>query len=363
MSGAWIRKRARPGRKTQAGERKPYVAYTVCYRLGGRDTKVEYAGTFRTQAEAKTRRDLIAGELAAGRNPRAALSALERPILRPRYQQVAEAYLRSRIDLDEKTIDYTRKVLKWLLPIFGDTDPHEQTVADQISAVVQLAASLQPSTVAHYWGTHRRILDFAGVKPNPARDNTVRLPTVLTEEVAPPPAAHVVAMLERIPTRWRLPFVTIEQTAMTAGEVEQLAWGDVDVIGGRFRLRRATVKARIRARARWVQVPDWLMGMIADTCPVEDRTAERRVFAGFTGASLKTAMWRACNTAQITVYSPHDLRHRRISLWHGQGIPARQLAERAGHSRASMSLDTYSHVMPLDEVPSERLTALVVRTR
>jgi hypothetical protein len=35
------------------------------------------------------------------------------------------------------------------------------------------------------------------------------------------------------------------------------------------------------------------------------------------------------------------------------------VAERAGHARASMSLDVYSHVMPLDEVSADRLTTLV----
>jgi hypothetical protein len=50
-----------------------------------------------------------------------------------------------------------------------------------------------------------------------------------------------------------------------------------------------------------------------------------------------------------------------ITLWHHQGIPARVLAERAGHSRASMSLDVYSHVMPLGEIPDEHLLSLLRR--
>jgi hypothetical protein len=41
------------------------------------------------------------------------------------------------------------------------------------------------------------------------------------------------------------------------------------------------------------------------------------------------------------------------------GVPARELAERAGHSRPSMSLDVYSHVMPPDEASSERLQRLL----
>jgi integrase len=56
---------------------------------------------------------------------------------------------------------------------------------------------------------------------------------------------------------------------------------------------------------------------------------------------------------------PHDLRHRRLSIWHQQGVPAREVAHRAGHSRTSESLDTYSHVMPLDELPATDLEVLV----
>jgi hypothetical protein len=40
-------------------------------------------------------------------------------------------------------------------------------------------------------------------------------------------------------------------------------------------------------------------------------------------------------------------------------VPARELAERAGHARASMSLDVYSHVMPSDEVGEHKLLALL----
>jgi integrase len=70
-------------------------------------------------------------------------------------------------------------------------------------------------------------------------------------------------------------------------------------------------------------------------------------------------MLRACRTAKVPHYSPHSLRHRRISVWHQSGVVARELAERAGHARASMSLDVYSHVMPLDEVPPERFEGLI----
>jgi hypothetical protein len=49
----------------------------------------------------------------------------------------------------------------------------------------------------------------------------------------------------------------------------------------------------------------------------------------------------------------------RITIWHQSGVPARELAERAGHARPSMSVDVYSHVMPPDEIPAERVLALL----
>ena len=92
---------------------------------------------------------------------------------------------------------------------------------------------------------------------------------------------------------------------------------------------------------------------------LEDVTPERRVFQGVTEATAYQTMTRACQTAGVPHYHPHDLCHRRISLWHQSGVTARELAERAGHARPSMSLDVYSHVMPAGEVADERLLALL----
>jgi len=77
-------------------------------------------------------------------------------------------------------------------------------------------------------------------------------------------------------------------------------------------------------------------------------------------SAARQAMTRACRDAKIPHYSPHDLRHRRLTLWHQSGVPARELAERAGHSRPSMSLDVYTHVMPVAEVAEEHFTAVLV---
>jgi len=130
----------------------------------------------------------------------------------------------------------------------------------------------------------------------------------------------------------------------------------VDAAGLRLRLPKSATKTD---KARWVYLPEWLMDAIEATCPLEDRVPERRVFQGLHESAARQEMTRACRDAGIPHYSPHDLRHRRITLWHQSGVVARELAERVGHSRPSMTLDTYSHVMPLGEVKSERFQALI----
>jgi integrase len=317
--------------------------YVVRFRLGGRAYPVVHAGSFKTLKEAKVRRDLVAGEIAAGRNPAELLRTMLEPVEIPAVKLLdrwAAEYQASRIDYADDTAKNTGSHLRAILPTFGSRDPHTITFADVQMWVGGL--ELKPSSVRRYVATLRLLLDYAGVDPNPARDKRVKLPTIVAEEPQPPTAREFLAILDHTSDHRRLPLVLMEQTAMTIGETHSLEWGDVDVAGCMIRLRRRNVKGQIRSRARQPQVPGWLMELLTETCPLEDRTAERRVFPGFTTHVAQHTMERACRDAGIPRFSPHDLRHRRLSLWHGQGVPAKELAARAGHSKASMTLDVYS---------------------
>lgn len=82
----------------------------------------------------------------------------------------------------------------------------------------------------------------------------MRLPKAQVEEVNPPSAGRFLAMLGWITDAGIVrAIVTMEQTAMAIGETLALEFGDVDIAGCEFRLRRATVKGGIRSRARRVQ--------------------------------------------------------------------------------------------------------------
>jgi integrase len=322
---------------TRHGKTGP--SYAVRYRLGGRAYPLVHGGSFRTLKEARARRDLIAGEISAGRNPKIVLGAItETPTVRT-FADWAAAYRASRVDIADETSKHIVSHLKAILPMFGDRDPATSTPADVQVWIAGL--TLKPSSIRRYLATLRAVLDFADVDPNPARDSRVRLPREERTVVDPPTADEVDTIIHTVTPRWRLPLRVLEQTGMRVGELHALEWGDVDETGSRFRVKAG----KTAAARRWLAVPDWLMAEIAATVPREDRTAERRVFTGFTPDVAKNVMARACKAAGIVHRHPHDLRHRYASVQIGRGVPVTTVAAQLGHSKKSLTLDTYSHVL------------------
>jgi integrase len=117
-------------------------------------------------------------------------------------------------------------------------------------------------------------------------------------------------------------------------------WLETTVSG---RLRASTTKTR---QALWVELPDVLAKALeASLGPREDRRAEAPLFPDATADRLRTAIARACKALGVPVFSPHDLRHRRISLLHRQGRSWAEIARFVGQRKLSFTADTYSHVM------------------
>jgi integrase len=321
--------------------------YVVRYRMGGRAFRLHHAGSFKTIRDARARRDFIAGELAAGRDPRAALERFgtERPTRTLR--QWTEAYIASRIDHKPATLRTITAHKGRIVAAFGDRPADEITTSDVREWIAAEAKELKPSSLLRYVGTLRLILDFAGVEPNPARDRSVKLPAVEQAVIEPPSSAEVRKMIAAAPQRWRLPLVVLDETGMRVGEIAELEWRDVDIDGSRFRVR----SGKTRAARRWVAVPESVMLLLIDSCPPDDRAAERHVFPGFNPALARYIMRRACESAGLAHLHPHDLRHRYVSRKLVDGVPLTDLAAQVGHSRSSFTLDRYAHVLASEETP------------
>ena len=79
--------------------------------------------------------------------------------------------------------------------------------------------------------------------------------------------------------------------------------------------------------------------------------------ATFDAERFRRAIARACTGAGIALFSPHDLRHRLISLLHAQGVSWARIGEAVGHADLMTTARTYTHVLA-DEAELDYLALL-----
>jgi integrase len=92
-------------------------------------------------------------------------------------------------------------------------------------------------------------------------------------------------------------------------------------------------------------VPPVVFDAVLELCPRDDRSSDSRVFQGFGVDRFRTAIGRACIAAGVPLFSPHDLRHRRISLMHLAGVPWARIGEQVGQRDLAVTANTYTHVL------------------
>jgi integrase len=311
--------------------------HRVEYRLGGRESSIRYAGTFAKKSDAEKRKAWVIGELAAMRVPDIRL-VQPKPV--ETLQTVAERWRSSRISVADSTRGTHAVNLGRILPVLGSRTPEEITKADVVEFVAKLhGGGLARESIRKTVSTLAMILDYVEVPRNPAR--RVELPKRDVEEVQPPSADHVQAILGAVPRPYRLPVMLLDATGMRVGELERLTWGDIDEDGRQWRVSAARTKTR---RARWVAPPASLLDAVLDLLPREERDLEARVFGENVDTRLRTAIGRACRATGTPLFSPHDLRHRRASLMHLAGTPAAEAGKKLGQS-AQEHLRTYAHVV------------------
>ncbi|WWT39986.1 hypothetical protein [Microcystis phage Mae-JY09] len=319
------------------------VRYVVRYRLGGGETRPLHGGSFKSKRDAEARARWIAGELAAMRAPDL---RMDRPADAPlTVVKAIERWIDSRHDLAPGTRRNYRAALYRMEPLervrVDDLTPRD--VSEWIGTMVTAGTghALMERCLAALRGALDDLRD-----PNPARHRSVRLPKLERVEANPPTLAHWITIRENVSPRMRAPLVVLEATGLRVGELIALTWGDLDIPAGRLFVRGG----KTRAARRWVPVPDHAMDAIEDQRPREDRDPERAVFPGLIAGSLRMAMRRVSRLEGIPLYSPHDLRHRYISLAIRRGLDPAAVASVVGHTRKSQTLDIYSHLL-LEESP------------
>ena len=161
-------------RDTASGPR-----FQVRYRLFGRAYPVIHGGSFKTMKEAKIRRDLVAGELAAGRNPAETLKAIT-PKPKRTAADAYEVWKASRLDLDARTLDncdgHWKRLETRLRAAWPSMRSPLSTVQEWISDNGQGEKKLTPKVLRDYMSTLKQTLDYAGIEPNPGPRSARSIP-------------------------------------------------------------------------------------------------------------------------------------------------------------------------------------------
>ena len=335
MASAWIKTRT-----TRDGSKR----YRVAYRVGGRDTSVAYAGTFKTVRDAMARRNWVAGELAAQRDPDVQLLAAE-PVLAPTFAEVAERWRASRVDVTEGTRELHRIALNRAMPTLGSTRIDELTVDHFINLVTALdAGGSKRETIRKTIKYSAAVLDENGSRPEPG--------TPRADQVAARGAGRAGAA-DRRARRGGLP-----ATARRASLAAALA----RLVRRTRRVGRSDARWRLRPAAAphpaaGFRDQDTLsaLGRASRTCSPRQSRRRCRILVSATrrrACSPRAAptrcvprLARRASPMPSRPFSPHDLRHRRISLLHRHGRSWAEIARFVGQRKLSLTADVYTHVL------------------
>jgi integrase len=158
-------------------------------------------------------------------------------------------------------------------------------------------------------------------------------------------------------------YVTALDTGMRPGELFALAWPDIDLEGGFLMVRRSLEEIDGKVRVKDVKTPKARrrIHLAPQTLAAlhEHRKAMLAeghlggpVFCDTRGGYLRNANLRQnsfkpiLKRAGLPPIRLYDLRHTCATLLLLADEPAKVVSERLGHSTITLTLDTYSHVLP-----------------
>jgi integrase len=189
--------------------------------------------------------------------------------------------------------------------------------------------------------------------------------------------AELAALLEYLKGHWLyMPTLLAASTGLRRGEVLGLRWQDVDfknstlqvtqaveLVGGKIAIK----PPKTERSARTIKIPS---SPAAELERHRKEQLEQRLKVGLGGRSelvLTTPLGETVNPDWLTeafvkrVASTglkpitfHGLRHTHITLLLKGGVPVHIVSARAGHSRPSITLDTYCHLLGGEDNDAER---------
>jgi integrase len=288
----------------------------------------------------------------------------------------------------QKTLQsYEHLIQMHILPTLGRIVLSKLS-APQVQALLndKLAEGLSPRTVQYIHAVLRlclkQALEWDLVPRNVA--TLVKPPKAVRKEVVPLNVEQAKRLLDYLKDdRLEALYSVALAVGLRQGEALGLRWEDVDLEGATLRVRRALqvlkgktsfVEPKSARSRRTIALPSVTTEALRRH---RKRQLEERLLVGprwqeqglvFTSTigtpihprNLIRHYHNALKAAGLPSKRFHDLRHTCASLLLVQGVQPRVVMEILGHSQFSITMDTYSHVMPtLHQDAAGRMNALL----
>lgn len=273
-------------------------------------------------------------------------------------------------------VSYEQLIRVHVAPTLGKIKLAKLTPGDTQSLMNRkLKDGLAPASVRKMHAVIRRALEVA-YKWELVPRNVATLavpPRVKHFEVKPLSQEQTTAFLEAVKAdRLEALYIIAVALGLRRGEALALRWEDIDLESGTLRVSHTLqnlhgggwtlAEPKSRNSRRTLGLPKFALAAIRDH---RKRQLEEKILAGpqwqdhgfvFTtpaGTPLDGQnFYRRCfKPLLIKAGLPdirfHDLRHSCASLLLAQGVSPRVIMETLGHSQISLTMNTYSHVMPV----------------
>jgi integrase len=276
-----------------------------------------------------------------------------------------------------------------LLPTVGKT-PLARLTPSHVQDLInrKLAEGLSPRRVEYIRAVLRHALNQALRWGLVARNvaTLVEAPRAQHTEIRPLEASEIPQFLDAIHgDRLEGVYILALAVGLRQGEALGLVWQDIDFEGRTLTVSRALqrldgqfhfVEPKTRLSRRVIHLPLTAIGALEAH---RGRQGLEQLAMGAhrqdLGLVFSTVEGRPLDASYVTHHFQsllakaglrrqrfHDLRHACARLLLAQGVPARVVMDVLGHSQVSLTLNTYSHVVPsLRTDAAERMDAVLAR--
>jgi integrase len=178
-------------------------------------------------------------------------------------------------------------------------------------------------------------------------------PRVQKKELSPLDEEQVRKLLESAKdNKLEALYILAITTGMRSGELLGLQWGDLDLQTGTLQVKRTVFNGRIEApkttkSRRSIKLTQTSIRALNEHPRTSEWVFCTRLGTSISYHNLHNRSWKPLlEKAGLPHKRFHDLRHTCATLLLTKGVHPKIVQEMLGHSSISITLDTYSHVLP-----------------